>query len=190
MRRAVLSYLVTLWAVLTLNFLLPRLMPGDPLAALLDPSSSDYVFDPEVRAALASYYGLDRPLPEQYVRYLWGAFRGDLGRSIRLNRPVADLIAAHLPWTLLLVGTALLLSSALALLGGTEAAWRRGSRADRVLVASFATYWVTVLGAEQYPVLGAMMLPKTIAYLLAVILLYRLAFSGPSHFEQKVNRPR
>ncbi len=136
MRRAVLSYLVTLWAVLTLNFLLPRLMPGDPLAALLDPSSSDYVFDPEVRAALASYYGLDRPLPEQYVRYLWGAFRGDLGRSIRLNRPVADLIAAHLPWTLLLVGTALLLSSALALLGGTEAAWRRGSRADRVLVAT------------------------------------------------------
>ncbi len=136
MRRAVLSYLVTLWAVLTLNFLLPRLMPGDPLAALLDPSSSDYVFDPEVRAALASYYGLDRPLPEQYVRYLWGAFRGDLGRSIRLNRPVADLIAAHLPWTLLLVGTALLLSSALALLGGTEAAWRRGSRADRALVAT------------------------------------------------------
>ncbi|RME38370.1 MAG: ABC transporter permease [Thermoflexia bacterium] len=136
MRRAVLSYLVTLWAVLTLNFLLPRLMPGDPLAALLDPSSSDYVFDPEVRAALASYYGLDRPLPEQYVRYLWGAFRGDLGHSIRLNRPVADLIAAHLPWTLLLVGTALLLSSALALLGGTEAAWRRGSRADRVLVAT------------------------------------------------------
>lgn len=136
MRRAVLSYLVTLWTVLTLNFFLPRLMPGDPLAALLDPSSSDYVFDPEVRAALASYYGLDRPLLEQYGRYLLGAFTGDLGRSIRLNRPVADLILSHLPWTLLLVGTALLLSSALALLGGTEAAWRRGSRADRTLVAT------------------------------------------------------
>lgn len=48
------------------------------------------------------------------------------------------------------------------------------------LVASFATYWVTVLGAEQYPVLGAMMLPKTIAYLIAVILLYRLAFVRPA----------
>lgn len=48
------------------------------------------------------------------------------------------------------------------------------------LVASFATYWVTVLGAEQYPVLGAMMLPKTIAYLIAIILLYRLAFIRPA----------
>lgn len=44
------------------------------------------------------------------------------------------------------------------------------------LVVSFITYWVTVLGAEQYPALGAMMLPKTIAYLIAIILLYRLAF--------------
>ncbi|MFN3761879.1 MAG: hypothetical protein ACK4WK_01600 [Anaerolineae bacterium] len=48
------------------------------------------------------------------------------------------------------------------------------------LVVSFATYWVTVLGAEQYPVLGAMMLPKTIAYLVAIILLYRLAFVRPA----------
>lgn len=46
------------------------------------------------------------------------------------------------------------------------------------LVTSFATYWVTILGAPAYPVLGAMMLPKTIAYLVAVILLYRLAFVG------------
>ncbi len=48
------------------------------------------------------------------------------------------------------------------------------------LVVSFATYWVTVLGAERYPVLGVMMLPKTIAYLIAVILLYRLAFIRPA----------
>jgi hypothetical protein len=48
------------------------------------------------------------------------------------------------------------------------------------LVVSFATYWVTILGAEQYPVLGAMMLPKTIAYMVAIILLYRLAFVRPT----------
>ncbi|MCX7854650.1 MAG: ABC transporter permease [Anaerolineae bacterium] len=130
------SFLLTLWVIATLNFLLPRLIPGDPLAALLDPASSDYVFDPEVRTALAAYYGLDRPLPEQYARYLLGIFRGDLGRSIRLNRPVSELIASHLPWTLMLVGTALLLSSALALVAGAEAGWRRGSRTDRVLVAA------------------------------------------------------
>jgi len=132
--RRVLSYLVTLWAVLTLNFLLPRLLPGDPLAALLDPSSSDYVFDPEVRTAIAAYYGLDSPFLEQYSRYLLGALGGDLGRSIRLNLPVTELIASHLPWTLLLVGTALLFSSLVGLLAGAESAWRRGSWVDRALV--------------------------------------------------------
>ena len=136
MKRRALSYLLTLWIVLTVNFLLPRLLPGDPLAALLDPENSDYVFDAEVRAALEAYYGLDRSLPAQYAAYLAGAVTGDLGRSIRLNQPVDALLAAHLPWTLLLTGTALILASLLGLLGGTEAAWRRGDWSDRVLLTA------------------------------------------------------
>jgi peptide/nickel transport system permease protein len=136
MRARVVAYLATLWVVLTLNFLLPRLLPGDPLSALLDPASSDYVFDAEVRAALETYYGLDRPLVAQYVAYLKGAVTGDLGRSIRLNQPVGELLAAHLPWTLLLTGTALGLASLFGLLGGAEAAWKRGSAADRLLTAA------------------------------------------------------
>lgn len=130
------AYLATLWAVLTLNFFLPRLLPGDPLAALLDPENSEYVFDAEVRAALEAYYGLDRPLLQQYAAYLKGAVTGDLGRSIRLNRPVGELIGSHLPWTLLLTGTALGLASLIGVLGGAEAAWRRGSLADRLLTAA------------------------------------------------------
>lgn len=129
-------YLVTLWAVLTLNFFLPRLLPGDPLSALLDPESSEYVFNAEVRAALEAYYGLDRPLTQQYVAYLRGAVTGDLGRSIRLNRPVGELIGSHLPWTLLLTGTALGLASLIGILGGTEAAWKCGSFTDRFLTAA------------------------------------------------------
>jgi peptide/nickel transport system permease protein len=129
-------YLVTLWAVLTLNFFLPRLLPGDPLSALLDPESSEYVFNAEVRAALEAYYGLDRPLIQQYVAYLKDAVTGDLGRSIRLNRPVVELIGSHLPWTLLLTGTALGLASLIGILGGAEAAWKRGSLADRCLTAA------------------------------------------------------
>ena len=136
MKSRVLAYLLTLWVVLTLNFLLPRLLPGDPLSALLDPESSDYVFDPDVRAALEGYYGLDRPLLAQYTDYLKGAVTGDLGQSIRLNRPVGELLAAHLPWTLLLTGTALGLASLLGLLGGAEAAWKHGSVADRLLTAA------------------------------------------------------
>jgi peptide/nickel transport system permease protein len=136
MRSRAVAYLLTLWVVLTLNFLLPRLLPGDPLSALLDPESSDYVFDAEVRAALEAYYGLDRPLLTQYADYLKGAVTGDLGRSIRLNQPVAELLAAHLPWTLLLTGTALGLASLFGLVGGSEAAWQRGSAADRLLTAA------------------------------------------------------
>lgn len=136
MKSRIVAYLLTLWVVLTLNFLLPRLLPGDPLSALLDPESSDYVFDAKVRAALEAYYGLDRPLLVQYAAYLEGAVTGDLGRSIRLNRPVGELLAAHLPWTLLLTGTALSLASLLGLLGGAEAAWKRGSAADRILTAA------------------------------------------------------
>ncbi len=134
MKQRVLSHILTLWVVLTINFLLPRLLPGDPLAALLDPTNSDYVFDTEVRAALEAYYGLDRPLPEQYGRYLLGMVTGDLGRSIRFNRPVGELVRTRLPWTLLLTGTALTLASFFSLLGGTEAAWRRGTWHDRALV--------------------------------------------------------
>jgi peptide/nickel transport system permease protein len=142
---------VTLLVVLTVNFFLPRLMPGDPLQALLDPDSSDYVFDDETRTALEAYYGLDRPLWQQYAMYLKGAVTGDLGRSIHLNVPVTELITSHLPWTLLLVGTALTLASALGLLMGSEAAWRRNCTVDRVLTtvsvaASNAPVYVIGMG--------------------------------------------
>ena len=128
--------LVSLWAVLTLNFLLPRWLPGDPLAALLDPDSSSYVYNAEVRGALEAYYGLDRPLGEQYAAYLTGALGGDLGRSIRLNQPVSDLLREHLSWTLLLTLSALIAASLLGVIAGSEAAWRRRSAADRLLVVT------------------------------------------------------
>lgn len=134
MRSRAVGYLISLWAILTLNFLLPRWLPGDPLAALLDPESSDYVFNSEVRAALETYYGLDRPLTQQYADYLSGAFTGDLGQSIRLNQPVTDLLREHLPWTLLLTLTALGIASLVGITSGSEAAWRRSSWMDKALV--------------------------------------------------------
>ncbi|NDJ87131.1 MAG: ABC transporter permease [Chloroflexi bacterium] len=134
MKQRLILYLMTLWAVLTLNFLLPRMLPGDPLQALLDPQSSTYVFDPATRAALEADYGLDRSLLEQYAGYLVGVFTADLGHSIRLNQPVIDLIRSHLPWTLLLTGSALALASLVGIVIGTEAAWRHRSMWDTSLV--------------------------------------------------------
>ncbi len=130
-------YVLTVWAVLTLNFLLPRVMPGDPIAALQDPASTRYLADPDARARLAAYYGLDRPLIEQYRRYLIGVATWDLGWSIRLNAPVAELIGTHLPWTLLLTVPSLLIASAISILAGTHAGWVRGSAADRGLLVAF-----------------------------------------------------
>lgn len=130
-------YLVTLAVVIVLNFALPRAMPGDPIDQLGNPEAAQFIADESTRAAVLSYYGLDRPLHEQLAGYVSSLVRFDLGRSIRYGAPVAELIAGRLPWTLLLVLTSLTLASIIGLIGGVEAAWRRGGRADRALVGVF-----------------------------------------------------
>lgn len=69
-------YAVTLWALVTLVFLLPRLLPGDPLRQLDDPDSGSFVYDDSVRDRVAAYYGLDQPLWTQYATYLVGPHPG------------------------------------------------------------------------------------------------------------------
>jgi ABC-type dipeptide/oligopeptide/nickel transport systems, permease components len=136
--RTIALYAATLWAVATFVFLLPRLMPGDPLQSLDNPDSGTFVYDPQTRAKVAAYYGLDQPLTSQYGTYLSGLVHGDLGWSISQNTPVGTLIAGRLPWTLLLMGSALALSSTISFLAGVSAAWRRGGLADRALIVSLS----------------------------------------------------
>lgn len=132
-------YALTLWAVVTLVFFLPRLLPGDPLRQLDDPDSGSYVYDAAARDQVAAYYGLDRPLHEQYGAYLSGLSRGEFGWSISQNAPVGTLLQNRLPWTLLLTGSALALSSAISFLAGVHAAWHRGRFADRTLIVVLST---------------------------------------------------
>lgn len=132
--RTVALYAVTLWAVVTVVFLLPRLLPGDPLNSLNDPNSGNFIYDPTLRAKLAAYYGFNRPLLSQYLSYLWGLLHGDLGWSISQNMPVTTLITSRLPWTVLLMGSALALSSTVGFLAGVTAAWHRGGVRDRALI--------------------------------------------------------
>jgi peptide/nickel transport system permease protein len=164
--RAMGLYALTLLAVVTFVFALPRAMPGDPLSALDDPAAGVFISDPQVRERALAYYGLDRPLPQQYVTYVTSVARGDLGWSIARNTPVSTLIAAHLPWTLLLMGTAMLLSSGISWFAGVAAAWRRGALADRVVL-------VTLTGVRGIPdyALAAIFL-VTFAVLLPVFPLY------------------
>ncbi len=138
------SYLATVFLLVTLNFFLPRAMPGDPIDALLSRSSTEYIDNEDTRADLAEYYGLDRSLPVQYGRYLAGLVRGDLGVSIRTNAPVSDALLARLPWTLLLVGSATAVATAVGLIAGVHAGWRRARPVDRGLLALF-------LGLREFP---------------------------------------
>ena len=132
-------YAITLWGMLTIIFFLPRAMPGDPLQELVNPNSGEYALSEETRAQLASYYGLDRPMWAQYTGYLASMARGDFGWSITQNTPVSQLIAEHLPWTLLLMIPSICIATLISLLIGTHSGWVRNSPVDRSLLVSFLT---------------------------------------------------
>jgi len=106
-RRLLLS-LLTLWVIITLTFVLMHAIPGDPFA-------SEARISPQALANLRRFYGLDQPLPVQYIRYLGNLVRLDLGRSLRSEvRDINQIIADGLPVSALLGAEALLL----AVLGG------------------------------------------------------------------------
>ncbi len=136
----VLAYLVTVYVLITLNFALPRILPGDPISALMAPSSRSYVTDADLRAELARMYGLDESLWAQYVDYLGGLLHADFGISIAYNVPVAELLAARLPWTVLLIGTALALAVLVGVIAGANSGWRRATPADQGLLGLFITF--------------------------------------------------
>lgn len=134
--------LLLLALLVVVNFLLPRALPGDPLATLAAGGGADLgvALTAEQRAQLAAYYGLDLPLGAQAVRYLTELAHGDLGWSIHFQRPVGELIAARLPWSLLLGGTALILAAVLGALGGVVAVWRRERRAMALLTSGLVFF--------------------------------------------------
>jgi peptide/nickel transport system permease protein len=129
-------YFLALWASVTLNFLIPRLSPGDPAEALL--ARMHGRISPAALHALEIQYGItNEPLSSQYLQYLGNMLHGDLGTSFANAEPVTAVIARDLPWTLALVGTALVISFVIGTLLGVAVAWWRGSRADTILMPAF-----------------------------------------------------
>jgi peptide/nickel transport system permease protein len=129
-RRLVHSAAIVL-IVVTLTFLLVHLAPGDPASAQF----RDRPVSPEVRAQYRRAWGLDRPLYQQYLRYLGNLARGDLGHSFALQRPVADIIAEALPKTVLLAVAALGISFAVGIVLGTAQGATPDSKFDHTLTA-------------------------------------------------------
>lgn len=142
LRRAA-FYVFTAWAAITINFLLPRMMKGDPISAYLQKNQGK--ISPEAVAALRTLFGLDteRSLWEQYIDYWKLLFSGDLGRSFSHGlSPVTDIIGTALPWTVGLVGLATVVSFILGTVVGAVIGWRRGRGSDAVIPV--ATFFSTV----------------------------------------------
>jgi peptide/nickel transport system permease protein len=115
----------SLLGVIVVTFLLTRVLPGDPAAYFAGPAATAQAVE-EIRKSL----GLDRPLPEQFVRYVNDLVRGDLGNSLTTGRPVVTEIAARLPASAELTLLGLIVSMAIAIPLGIVAAVRQGSLVD------------------------------------------------------------
>ena len=126
-------YLMALWASLTVNFLIPRLAPGDPAGALM--ARFQGRMNPAAISALQLQFGISHdPLWIQYFRYLNNLLHGDLGTSFTyFPTPVSAVLAQEVPWTLALVGISVVISFTLGSLIGMLIAWKRGSFIDGVL---------------------------------------------------------
>lgn len=126
-------YLLAAWAALTLNFLIPRLMPGNPVEVLMAKYKGQ--LSPAAAKSLTSLYGLNHAgLFSQYVSYWGDLFRGDLGTSFSyFPSSVVSVIGESLPWTAVLIGVSTVVSFVLGTLLGIVVAWRRGSWLDGFL---------------------------------------------------------
>jgi ABC-type dipeptide/oligopeptide/nickel transport system permease component len=139
--KRVLMLLPVLWLVVTIIFLLIHLVPGDPVQQMLGEGAS--VAD---IGALRHAYGLDVPLGTQYLRYWEGVLHGNLGRSIRLNVPVSQLVLSRYPYTLELAIPAILVAILLSFPAGIASARHRQHWQDRwlgvvsLLGVSFPTF--------------------------------------------------
>jgi peptide/nickel transport system permease protein len=147
--------------VTTLTFVLIHLAPGDPIATAFERPG----IPESVKQQWRADFGLDRPIAEQYVRWLGNVARGDFGYSVSQRRPVYDVLADALPRTLTLVGLALVLSFALGITVGVLQAERAGSARDRwlgrvlLVLYSVPDFWlallVVLLFAYRLPILPA-----------------------------------
>ncbi len=149
-------YLLAAWASLTLNFLIPRLMPGDPVTTMTGRLAG--TASPEAIAAMRKAFGAsDAPMWRQYVSYLGDVAHGDLGRSVsQYPARVSDVIAGGLEWTLALGGVACVVSFVLGTGLGALAAWRRTGWLDSLLPpvlalsGAFPYFWLAMLALHVF----------------------------------------
>ena len=154
--RRIAFYVITVWAAVSLNFLLPRMMPGDPAAIMIGKlrrASGGRELSPQVIEDIYALLGADQNTSpwEQYLAYWGRLLHGDLGlSSTRYPYPVVELIGNALPWTLFMVGTATVISFILGIVGGAWVGWKRGTWLDHLvpataLLQSIPYFWLALV---------------------------------------------
>src|SRR6266481_5837621 len=128
-------YLLAAWVALTVSFLLPRVVPGNPVAGAVARASQSGNCNTQCVIAIEEQlgYNVHESLWNQYVGYLGNLAHGDLGHSWSENAPVGSLILSYLPWTLLLLTVATVISFLVGSTMGTLLAWRRGTWIDWII---------------------------------------------------------
>lgn len=129
--------LISLILVILSGFFLFRILPGDPVGEL---THGVHVTAAQ-KAAMRHHLGLDRPWYGQFWTYLTSVLQGHFGTSFKYSRPVSHLIADRLWPTILLVGSATILSILIGLWLGTRAAWKQGSTFDKTHTSIALTLW-------------------------------------------------
>jgi len=165
-------FVLTLWAALTVNFFIPRFMPGSPLQALRDRTHNK--LSPAALEQMLTAFGYKphQGLFQQYVDYLGNMLTGRWGVSIgqTLGEPVSHIVGQALPWTLGLVGVATILAFVFGTVIGIVAGWRRGSKLDSILPSVFVVtsalpyFWVGLLLILFFSVWTNGLLPSDFNY--------------------------
>jgi len=162
--RKIFAYVFTIWAAFTLTFFLFRSIPADPVSAWISALQRQYSVKVAGGGEMVKEYrrmfGLDKSIPEQYVDWMYNALiLHRLGPSfVNFPRPVEDLLAERLPWTVGLLTVSILMAWVLGLLAGTVAAWRRGSWTSSALSN------VSIMLSQVPPYLVALMLVLLLSY--------------------------
>ncbi len=151
--RRIAFYLIALWASLTLNFFLPRLMPGSPIDYFAAQHHDELANNPHLLDSLRTVLGgSTEPILLQYLHYLGNVAHFDFGVSFsQYPIPVSTILAATIPWTLFLAGVSTVAAFLLGTVLGVAAAWRRGGVLDTILtpftmfIYSFPPFFIAML---------------------------------------------
>ncbi|HEX3984029.1 MAG TPA: ABC transporter permease [Acidisoma sp.] len=142
-------FIVTLWAAMTVNFFLPRLMPGNPAMAMMARFHGRLSGQSLHAMEVAFGVNADESVVAQYFAYIGNSFTGQFGRSLTFfPQPVSHVVFQALPWTLGLVGVTTVIAFILGTLIGMVGAWQRGGWFDSILpplfiiLSAFPYFWI------------------------------------------------